>query len=888
MIAARSLTTNRRREPIGIDSKTPEFAWTVNGEAAQAAFAIQVSNGEAFSSEDLIWDTGWIESGSPFGVLYGGQSLASRRKYHWRVRLRSRDAGESEWGPTATFETGIFSPSEWSASWITSDNRALDVNALYFRGAMEVGTTVIRARAYVSALGWYRFFVNGHNLTGSALVPRWTPFDSYVEYQTYDLTEHLVAGENVFGAIVAEGRFRGRLGLASIPARYGDSLAVIAQIVIDFSDGSQLVTGTDPSWIVGEGQITTADPKFGERVDGRISADDWIGPNGAPVGATRAVNLPRNARVLVAEEVERVDEVGRVSGIISRTPKGDQLVDFGQNFAGVARVRLSGAPGTVVTLSFSEVIGADGEIDTLYLEHRRKPAEWYQRDEIVLGETPFDYTPSFTIHGFRFMSISGLNETLAPEDVEGIVLSTDFESTADFHASDPRLEQLAENVTWSLRSNFTDTPTDCPTRERSGWTGDIQVFGPTASILVDADSYLRRYLRNLATDQREDGRVPPFIPSEHSSFKRVPGDALIDSFASSAGWGDVAVILPWTLHRYYGDVDVLRRQYDSASAWVDQLARRARTKRGLLRRITKPFSRNEKYIVDSGFHWGEWLRPGESAGKAMIGGFLSHYPVVSTAYLAHSARLLAEIARRIDRPGDAERYERLTGAVRQAWVKAFVTKDGARIGGDKQDDYVRALAFELLPPTMRARAADRLAELIHAADDHLGTGFLSTPMLLFVLSDNGYSDLAFRLLFQTSNPSWLGQIELGATTIWETWEGHDADGNATSSHNHYAFGSVAQWLHERVAGLAPTEPGYRRMKIAPLIGGGLTSASTRRQTPYGMASASWTTTGDHIDLQITVPLGTKADVFNGAQLVATAGPGTHRYTWTSDTGPVSL
>ncbi|MEU6904188.1 family 78 glycoside hydrolase catalytic domain [Streptomyces coeruleorubidus] len=882
-----ALTTNSRSAPLGIGTATPYFAWKTPEGTEQDAYQIEVLTGAARTDAEatdvgqapdvaqamrLVWRSEITSGARPFGIAYAGTPLLARTRYLWRVRV-FQDGLASDWSEPASFETGVLAPDHLTARWISAPPKGPDDrSALYLKTEISLPAPVVRGRAYTSALGWYRLFVNRADITGQELVPRWTPFDDQVEYQVYDVTDAFGEGTNVIGMVVGDGRYRGAMGYDMREARYGDRLGVFAEIVLDFADGTQRTVTTGEDWVVGRGRIRTADPVFGEHVDLRIDAGAWLEPGTTLEEQTQAVPLPPHDRVLVAEDVERVRETGRRSGTVSTAPSGTQLIDFGQNFTGVAALTLRGTPGSTVTVRYGEVLTPGGELDTAYLIPKKKgkrkeqavKEERFQRDVVILGETATEYRPSLTMRGFRYVSVEGA-DPLGPDDVVGIVLSTAIEQTARFEASDPRLEQLWRNAMWSLRSNFLDTPTDCPTRERSGWTGDIQVFGPTAVQLVDCAAYLRRYLANLAVEQYDDGRVPPFIPSERSA---ALGPHHMEYVATSTGWGDVSVMLPWTMYTYLGDEQVLRAQYDSARKWVDHLAARAAGRKGLARWFGRRYGRHERYIVDSGFHLGEWLRPGE--GSTWAKSFLFPPAVVATAYFAHSAALLARIARVLNRQADDERYEDLHLRAAEAWRAAFVRKGGARIGEDKQDDYVRALAFGLLPDHQRQAAADRLVELVEAAGDHLGTGFLSTPMLLPTLVEAGRPDVALRLLFQTTSPSWLAQIEQGATTIWEQWEGYDKDGNARDSHNHYAFGSVVRFLHEYVAGLAPAAPGYREILFAPVVGHGPggrgpQSAGVEIDTPYGIASSRWHTSDGEVRLDIRVPTGATGIVRLGGE-----------------------
>lgn len=865
-LSAVDLRTELRTEAV-VEVPRPELAWRLLGDGvAQSAYGIEVSAGSGFAGPDLVWASGRTEGDRPYGIRYAGQVLEAARTYRWRVRLwQQGDDKPGPWSEPAVFETAL-PQAAWKARWITGPRGASaddDVTPLYLRGTADLGADVVRGRAYVSALGWYRLLVNGVDLTGPALVPRWTPFDQYVEYQVYDVTAAFRAGTNIVAVAVGDGRYRGRVGIFGRRSVYGDRLAALVQVHLELADGTTRVITSDRTWSAGPGRIRRSDPKLGERADLRVPDADWLTAPDAP-GRFRPAEVLDTHRTLVAEEVGRVQQIGTLAArTVTRAPSGKQVVDLGQNVAGAVRIRLTGPAGSSVRLTHSEVLTPEGEIDTDYL-HMLPIGKWDQRDEVVLDGGEAWYQPWFTIHGFRYVEVDGLAYDLTPDDVEGVVLSSDLAATGSFDCSDQRLVQLHTNIGWSLRGNFVDTPTDCPTRERSGWTGDIQVFGPTATTYVDAQPYLRRYLRNLAAEQLPDGRVPHIVPTETSQFSRrqpveIGQRLLADAHAESTGWGDVAVLLPWTLYQYYGDRDVLERQYPSMTAWVDQLARRARAKRSLGRRLRgRGRPEIDGFVLDTGYNWGEWLRPGDSlAGEIVTTALRRGMAVVATAYLEHSARTLSAAAAALGRDDDAAHYRQLADSTRAAWRATFLGPDGV-IGTDRQDDYVRALAFNLLEEHERPAAVARLVGLIEQAGDHLGTGFLSTPMLLPALVDGGRPDVAWRLLLQTSSPSWLHQVERGATTTWETWEGYTPEGRAISSHNHYAFGTVARFLVERVAGVAPAEPGYRVIDVDPLVGGGLTHASASVQTPYGPASAGWRLDGDEVEVEVEVPVGTTA------------------------------
>ncbi|WP_459545556.1 alpha-L-rhamnosidase [Nocardia sp. X0981] len=882
LLPATGLRTDRRTAPLGIDNPVPEFSWlpaaTEDDRAAQVAYLIEVATSADFGA-DTVWRSGRVESALPFGAPYQGPPLRARCRYHWRVCLEDAHGRCGAWSEPAWFETGVLDPGWWSAHWVSAAPTTLPGPdaAVYLRGTVELTEEVVRGRAYVSGLGWYRFFVNGRDLTGPALVPRWTPFDSIVEYRTYDVSRNFRRGRNVIALALGDGRYRGRLGMNARRAVYGDRLAGFAQLELELADGRTVGVGTGPSWYGGPGRIRAADPMHGERCDLRISADDWLRDDHPPARMAPVEVLTQPSRSLVAEELPPVRAIETMAPrTITRLASGAQIVDFGQNFAGVVRIGLSGRRGSRVQLTHSELLTSAGEVDLTYLDAPPMMKVAPQRDEVILGSHDERFQTWFTIHGFRYLQVDGLEPDLAVGDVQGVVLSSDLPVTGAFECSDERLNRLQRNVLWSLRSNFTDTPTDCPTRERSGWTGDIQVFAPTAALLVDAHGYLNRYLRNLAIEQFPDGTVPPFVPSEASAFSGGPS-RLTRLTATAVGWGDVVVALPWTLYRYYGDTAVLKRRYDSMRRWVGHLERTARTKHSPTRWLRKRVGAKERYILDTGFHWGEWLRPGEPFA-VLARDLIRHRPVVATAYFAHSTRMLSRIAEVIGAAEDAQYYAELSEHIADAWRSAFVRPDG-RIGADKQDDYVRALAFDLLTPSQRPAAVARLARLIEQADHHIGTGFLSTPMILPVLAAGHRADLAFALLLQTSAPSWLHQVGRGATTTWETWEAYRRDGSGKGSHNHYAFGTVARWLIEGLAGITPAEPGYRVVRVEPFVGGGLTHASASVTTPFGIARSSWRSSGDRVHLEVTIPPGATGDIRLGDGRTEHVGAGTHGFEW---------
>lgn len=887
--SAYDLRTDYLSEAFGIDNPRPEFSWKLESSnpedthsiVFQNAYRLQVALTDQFKANNIVWDTDLVRSQDQFGLIYAGSLLQSVTKYYWRVMIYDMHDFTSGWSRATSFETAIMDGRLWKAKWITGpdDNE----HAMYFRGCLNIPTGILKGRAFVTALGWYRLFVNGTDLTGNSCVPRWTPLNSAVEYQDYDITDHLKPGPNVFSVVVGDGRWRGSLGLRDTRAKHHDPVATFVQVNITFKDGNRIAYGSSEEWLAGTGRIIRSDPKLGEEHDFRVDDQEWLG-NIAPTPVdvlgsrwTRARILPQpKSRKLIAEETPRTKEIARLrpKGIL-RSPSGKQIFDFGQNIAGFVVAKLKGPAGSKVTITYSESVGPDGELDLAYaLPIDGTP----QRDICILSGQDTWFQPYFTRHGFRYAEVSGA-EDVGFNDIKALIISADLPETGMFACSDWRLERFRANALRSMRGNFADVITDCPTRERLCWMGDLQAISPTSTMFLDTQTYLRRTLRNISLEQLPDGTVPPFLPGECAQvYKGLWWPMSL--ITTSVGWGDACVLVPWTLYQYYGDKAVLKHQYGSMKRKVEQMVRDAKAGKGGYGKYFKGHKgEHEQYILDSDKMWGEWLEPG-SGMWGLFKSLMIPSPNTATAYFAHNASVLSKSAAALGHISDAEHYHALSERVRQAWRAAFQYEDG-RIGDDKQDDYVRALAFNLVTDDKRQDAIDRLVEIIEDSEHHFGTTLLNTAMLLTVLSDNGRADVAFELLMQNKGHSFLNQIEKGATTMWETWDGYDETGRAKGSHNHVASGAASRWLQEGIVGITPLEPGYRKIKIKPLIGGGLDHATGGIETPYGLVKSTWRAmlSNGSVQLAVTVPAGTTAEIHLGNGEVHDVPAGTHFFEW---------
>ncbi|HEY7273289.1 MAG TPA: family 78 glycoside hydrolase catalytic domain [Actinoplanes sp.] len=858
-------------EALGIRVARPRLSWRLpDGAAVQRAYRIRGDNG---------WDTGRVAGDASVLVPYAGPPLASGQRVTWRVKVWT-DLGESAWSAPCWFETGLLEPEDWQAEWIEPASDEAGRPAALLRYEFTVDRPVATARVYVTAHGIYEGFLNGLRIGDAELTPGFTQYDARLQVQTYDVTADVRTGRNAIGVVLADGWYRGQIGITRAVDQWGSRTGLLAQLVLTYADGTRAVHGTGPEWRSGPGHIQAADLIAGERWDLRRFPRNWSSA-GFDDAAWSPVTVVSNGFAGLVDSpappVRRVQELAPVS--VKRLDDTRQIVDLGQNINGWVRLTNLGPAGSRISLVHGEHLDAAGDVTT---EHLRPAVPFLpealpagQVDEVTSAGVPGDvFEPRLTTHGFRYVRVEGHPEDLSTSDVAGVVVHTDMPRTGWFACSDDRINRLHEAAVWALRDNACDVPTDCPHRERAGWTGDWQLFVPTAAFLYDVAGFSTKWLHDVAADQWPDGTIANISPTARAEGRHSP----IAFLNGSAGWGDAAILVPWELYRAYGDTRILAEMWPAMVGWLDRAERVARTERHPSRVARRPEpAPHERYLWDAGFHWGEWLVPGEEVGDfdAFVGADKGD---VATAYFARSARLMAAIAGVLGRDGDADRYAELAGRVREAWCAEYVDPDG-RLSPDTQANHVRALAFGLVPRDLRPAVAQRLVELIRGADTHLGTGFLATPMLLPALADTGHLDVAYELLFSDTEPSWLTMIDRGATTVWERWDGVDANGVPHDSLNHYSKGAVVSFLHRYVAGieLLDDAPAYRRFRVRPRPGGGLTWAEAAHESPYGRIAVSWRLDGDGFGLRVEVPAGTSAEVVLPNGRIEHATPGTHTF-----------
>jgi alpha-L-rhamnosidase len=840
--------------PLGTGPEAPRVSWKLPaGATAQRAYRVVAAD----------WDSGRVESGQSTWV-HVGVATTSGLAVPWQVKTWT-DLGESDWSEPSAWEVGLLRSADWAARWVApvegDDLPPRQRPAFQLAGVAHVAGEVVRARLHATAHGVYEAFLNGTRVGDLELTPGWTAYRSRLQVQTFDVTDLVVPGENVLGALLSDGWWRGQNSVARRVDDYGATTAFLAQLVVTLADGSTVVAGTGDGWRSTPSHVVGADLIAGEVHDlrRRVSWSGWR--DWEPVrlqdhGYDRLCASP-------APPVRRIEEL-RPASVRELTPRR-WLVDVGQNINGWVRLRGLGSSGTELTLTYGEWLDHQGDVTQ---DHVAWPASTgvdssvtFQVDRVVSAGVDGDvFEPRHSTKGFQYVRVEGYDGTLSADDVTAVVVHTDFERRGSFACSDPRVEAIHRIAEWSFRDNACDLPTDCPTRERAGWTGDWQIYVETASFLYDVGGFSVKWLRDLAADQRPDGRVTSLVPESHPGDARAPTHW--PDIEGSAGWGDAAVHVPWQIYRATGDERVLADQWPSMRAWVDYAAGAAAGGRhpSRVERSVEPAA-HERFVWDTGWHFGEWLEPGQDVAAAIAAARSADHGPVATAYLHRSAVQLAQTATVLGRDSDAARYAQLAADVADAWRREFLADDG-RVIPDTQATYARALSFGLVPEPLRAAAAGRLAELVRAAGHHLGTGFLATALLLPVLAEHGHLNVAYELLLQHTEPSWLVMVDRGATTVWEEWDGVRADGTPHASLNHYTKGAVISFLHQHVAGLQLLEPGWRRFRVAPRPGGGLDWAEAQHESPYGTVGVRWERQGDDLKLDVQVPGGTTAEVLH--------------------------
>ena len=830
------LSCEHKINPIGVDVAQPRMSWKLKSAARnvmQIAYNIQVATDKNFSKKKIVWESGKVNSSESILQSYHGNPLSSATRYYWRVKVwDAANSKESPWSETAFWEMGLLKPEDWKASWIEPiQDTARHMSGLMVRKEFEVKKKIASARAYTTSHGLYELHLNGKKVGDELLTPGWTSYQKRLQYQVYDITTQVQQGINVVGAMLGDGWYRGSLAWENNFAIWGKTLGLLCQLQIKYTDGTEETITTNNSWKgTQDGPVVLNGIYDGETYDARKDMKGWssagFNDNGwKPVTVT---DYPKTNLIAVQSvPVKRISEIKPVK--IFTTPKGLLVADLGQNMVGWIRLKVKGNAGNIVTIRHAEVLDKYGNFYTDNLRAAKATATY-----ILKGGEEETYEPRFTFFGFRYISISGYPGELKPEDITGIVVHSDMKPTGSFESSSALLNQLQHNIQWGQKGNFVDVPTDCPQRdERLGWTGDAQAFSRTAAYNMDVAPFFTKWLKDLAADQSADGKVPFVIPD------------VLRNNATSAGWGDVAVIVPTNIYQVFGDKRILETQYPSMKAYVDYIRNKA----------------GDSYLWKGGSVFGDWLFY-KSMRQTENDGY-TNPDMIATMFYGYSTKLLARAAGVLGKTEDEKMYLDVFERVKIAFNKTYVTAEG-HIASESQTSYVLALEFGLLPDELRGKAVQYLVDDIRSRSNHLSTGFLGTPYLCHVLSENGRTDVAYDLLLQETFPSWLYPVKMGATTIWERWDGQKTDSTfqdvGMNSFNHYAYGAIGDWMYRVVAGIEIGEPGYKHILIQPQPGKKLNYAKASFESSYGEIACGWEMKNGVLTVHVKIPANTTATI----------------------------
>ena len=837
--------------PLGLQTKTPRLSWRLEDPrkgAVQKAYRIVAASTAAKLADGKfdLWDTGRVDSDQCLDVVYAGKKLKARSAVWWKVMVWDMKGDASDWSDPATFEIGLFDKGTLAAKWIgpEKDRTSQALPSPYLRREFTLASEPVKARLHVSACGAMELYLNGAPASADCLAPGWTDYRKHIELVTYDVTSLLRKGANAFGAVLGDGWFAGNLAWGGNRCTGGKNLALLAQLEVELADGSSFTLLTDESWKYTEkGPIRSSDYYHGELYDARLELGAWTEPGYKAAGWKKVKVIPPGPFAIGPRPNNGIQRQQTLTPVkLTEPTPGAYVFDLAQNMVGHVAVRFHAKAGAKFTMRYAEMLNADG---TLYTTNYRaaKSTDYY----VCRGSTKDDceiYESHFTFHGFRYVELTGdFEEPPVCEDVCGVVLHTTMTRTGQFECSDALANQLYSNLNWGQVGNYLDVPTDCPQRdERLGWTGDAQVFVRTGAYNRDVAAFFTKWQRDLVDSQHANG-----------AFTDVAPDMLSEGNAGHCAWGDAGVICPWTMYLMYGDTGILREHYGAMARWLDYWAS-VSTPAGLVR-------------YRGVWHYGDWLSvdcPVDENGNPYCGNAPTPSDLISTAYYARCARIMADVARILGRAADAKKFAALFAKVRKAYQAEFVTPTG-RVAGDTQTAYLLTLGFDLVTDkALVAHMLDRLAFLIESRRNTLTTGFVGTPLICPVLSRFGRSDLAYTLFHQTEYPSWNYTILQGATTMWERWNSytkkHGFGDAGMNSFNHYAYGAIGEWMYATVAGLEvdPAKPGFKHAILQPTPGGKLTHASGSLLTRYGTLSCAWRIDGGSLVTEVVVPPNTTA------------------------------
>lgn len=904
MLKITHVTCEHQMLPLAIETQHPRFSWQLeSGESntVQTAYQIFVRGLKG----ELIWDSGRRESNHTYDIVYEGAELESAERYTYHIQIWDNH-GNTVMSEVRRFETAYFQTSGWKACWIEPEplpqlpeNPLPKAQTIWndclmammrgeqpkyyldsdiwetlpmepydppvrFRRTFELKEKPEYAKVFMTAHGIYSLSVNGQKVPGTLLAPGFTTYEKRLKYQAYDITDFLKSGANALSVTVADGWYKGKIAFGK-GCEYGEVPGLLMQIEIWNRDGVKKQICSDEAFIYSfNGPIRYADLFLGECVDDRKYDGDpsevfYQAENWKPVITAKRDQY--NFDILTAQnapEIEVYEEIPAKE--ILTTPKGENVVDFGQNMAGIIRVEISAKEGEEISFEHGETLDAEGNFTYAFTDMTRAQKDVY----ISAGEKNQIFEPEFTYHGFRYVRVTG-GENWKPEQFTAKAISSANPVTGNFQCSEEKLNQLQHNIYWSQRSNTIGIPTDCPTREKAGWTGDVVVYGATALYNQEMTAFFEDWLESIRREQNEAGHVLNTVPLIQNYVQQT--------MAGSLGWGDVILTLPLQLYRVFGNRKVLEDNYASMEKWMKAMQKAAYDVPGQLPFGTETsvnldgtdtedrHQDNQHYLINTGFHFGDWLVPSVKNEAGFSDGPASSFltmNVVDTALLAANADMLSEISIILDKQEKAEEYRRYAKRVREAFYEELCDEND-RLKQEMQGNYILALKHHMIPKEMEEKFAKRLAELIVENENRPDTGFMSVAYILDMLCDHGYRELAWKVLTQNGCPGWIYEIEHGATTMWENWDAVRPDGQVDGcSFNHYAFGCVGDFLYRRVLGIQNMGIGYDKIRLEPGYDFPLDWAEGTYHSVHGDIALHWKKEKEGITISGNVPVNTEA------------------------------
>ena len=832
--------------PLGIDVTNPRLSWILEASGEnmkQSAYRIIVSTSKEKVQNEIgdSWDSGKINSDSTNHVEYNGKPLQANQTYYWRVKIWDGGGNEAAFSETAFWSMGSLSYQDWKGKFI---GHKMDYNrgdkfkelylppARYLRKSFSISKALKRATAYTTGLGLYEFTLNGSKVSDAYFLPGWTDYRKRLYYHTYDVTEQLQIGENVAGAVIADGWYAGYLGYAllvkldKVREFYGVNPSFMGQIVLEYEDGTSEIIATDLSWKSSKGPILEADILMGETYDARLEKEGWdnVGYDDSAWAKPVIYTFPDGGLQAYPGTTVKIRE-RIVPNTITAPKPGTYVFDMGKNFAGTAKLQVKGLRGTKIQLKFGEILRRDGTVMTENLRLARATDTY-----ILKGAGVETWQPKFTYHGFQYVEVTGLPNRPDENTITGLPMSSINTDAGTFSTSNAMNNTLFENIKTTQEANFFEIPTDCPQRdERLGWTGDAHIYMRSATYNADVAAFMTKFLIDLDDAQRWYGAYPNFAPFPYSQELQY-----------SPAWMDAGIIIPYNMLKVYNDTRIVEQMYPGMTKFMRF---QEQASNGYLR-------------PGGGRNWGDWLAVGEETSHDFI----------ASSFYGYDAQLMAEMAKAIGKTEDANTYHSLFQNIQKAFAAKYIKENG-HITEDTQTSYALALYFNLYPSHLAKKGAARLAEKIKNNDYKFTTGFLGTKHVMLVLSQYGYHDIAYKLFKQTDYPSWGYSVKNGSTSIWERWNSYTEDDSQNSeinasmnSFSHYAFGSVAEWVFLQGLGIDTEDYGYRKIRIKPSISKEVDFMRGSYESINGKIASAWRWKGKKLIMDISIPANTTAKI----------------------------